>query len=96
MDRAARGMASRNRLTQPHSTSDAGIAARVEALFASGGAGAQAATAAPGPVTQHLTYHIHAAGASAEEVIRLIERKSRQAAGNGLFDRAPSTGPYGR
>jgi hypothetical protein len=47
-------------------------------------------------VTQHITYTIHAAGASAEEVIRLVERKSRQAAGNGLFDRAPSTGPYGR
>jgi len=96
MDRAARVMASRNRSTQPHSAPDAGIAARVEALFASGGAGAQASAAAAGPVTQHITYTIHAAGASAEEVIRLVERKSRQAAGNGLFDRAPATGPYGR
>jgi hypothetical protein len=96
MDRAARVMASRNRATQPRSALDAGIAARVEALFASGGTGAQPAAAAAGPVTQHITYTIHAAGASAEEVIRLVERKSRQAAGNGLFDRAPSTGPYGR
>jgi len=96
MGRAERVMASRNRATRPHSASDAGIAARVEALFATGGVGAQAATAAAGPVTQHITYTIHAAGASAEEVIRLVERKSRQAAGNGLFDRAPATGPYGR
>lgn len=96
MDRAARVMASRNRAAQPHSAPDAGIAAQVEALFASGGAGARASAAAAGPVTQHITYTIHAAGASAEDVIRLVERKSRQAAGNGLFDRAPSTGPYGR
>lgn len=96
MDRAARVMASRNRSTQPHSAPNADVAARVEALFASGGTRAQASAAAAGPVTQHITYTIHAAGASAEEVMRLVERKSRQAAGNGLFDRAPATGPYGR
>ncbi|AVO37403.1 phage tail tape measure protein [Pukyongiella litopenaei] len=73
----------------------AGRAAQVEALFARAAVPARAQSAA-NQVTQHITYTINAAGASAEDVIRLVERKSRMAAGNGLFDRAPATGPYGR
>lgn len=96
MKKAARAMGRQNRPAWPQRASDKGMAARVEALFASGGSGARAAAAATGQVTQNITYTIHAAGASAEEVIRLVERKSRLAAGNGLFDRMPSTGPYGR
>ncbi len=98
LDRAAHGVAARNRATEPHSAPDTatGNAARVAALFASPGPGPRAAAAAAGPVTQNITLTIHAAGASAEEIMRLIERKTRQAAGNGLFDRAPATGPYGR
>lgn len=95
MERAARVLASRDRATGRQPAADTGMAARVDALFAQAGGAAQAMPSA-NQVTQHITYTIHAAGASAEDVIRLVERKSRQAAGNGLFDRAPATGPYGR
>ena len=95
MERAARVLASRDRATGRQPAADTGMAARVDALFAQAGGASQAMPSA-NQVTQHITYTIHAAGASAEDVIRLVERKSRQAAGNGLFDRAPSTGPYGR
>lgn len=71
------------------------MSARVDALFSQARAPAQAASAAQ-QVVQNITYTINAAGASADDVIRLVERKARQAAGNGLFDRAPATGPYGR
>ncbi|PID95840.1 MAG: phage tail tape measure protein [Alphaproteobacteria bacterium] len=91
MERAARIHRSTGR--QPEA--DNGMAARVNALFAQT-AGAAQATPSTNQVTQNITYTIHAAGASAEEVIRLVERKSRHAAGNGLFDRAPAIGPYGR
>ena len=95
MERAARVLASRDRATGNQPAADSGMAARVDALFAQAGGAAQAMPSA-NQVTQHINYTIHAAGASAEDVIRLVERKSRQAAGNGLFDRAPATGPYGR
>ncbi len=95
MERAARVLASRDRATGRQPAAGTGMAARVDALFAQAGGAAQAMPST-NQVTQHITYTIHAAGASAEDVIRLVERKSRQAAGNGLFDRAPATGPYGR
>jgi hypothetical protein len=68
---------------------------RINALF-SRAAGAVRASSASNQVTQNISYTINAAGASADEIIRLIERKSRQAAGNGLYDRASAIGPYGR
>lgn len=75
---------------------DTGAAARIDALVGIGGTTSPRGAGAAQPVTQHITYTINAAGASAEEVIRLVERKSREAAGNGLFDRTPATGPFGR
>ncbi len=74
----------------------AGYASRVDALFTPGASGGRASSSMAQAVTQHISYTIHAAGASAEEIIRILERKSRQAAGGGLFDRAPATGLYGR
>jgi hypothetical protein len=47
-------------------------------------------------VVQHITNHIHAAGADAQELIRLLEERERRAAGNGLFDRTPALGEFGR
>jgi len=92
------GYASRIGSVMSSGTSGRG-GSRVNALL-SGGAGGAARPSAGGSiarqVTQNITYTINAAGASAEEVIRIIERKSRAAAGNGLFDRVPSTGLYGR
>ena len=71
----------------------AGFAERAASIGMPKGGGIEAAGQR---VVQNITYTINAAGASAEEVIRLIERKSHQAATNGLFDRVPATGPYGR
>ncbi|WP_299298125.1 hypothetical protein [uncultured Tateyamaria sp.] len=95
MDRASRLMSARNSAPARQQRAAAAMASRVDALIAPASAQAPAATTAA-PVTQHITYTINAPGASAAEVIRLIERKSRQAANNGLFDRTPTTGPYGR
>lgn len=89
------GFIAHNRaLRQMATTSDAPGRQRVEAIFT--GAKQQATAPAAPQVTQHITYTINAPGASADEVMRLIERKSRQAAGAGLYDRAPVTGAYGR
>ena len=95
MERASRVLASRDRAAERQPSAATGMASRVDALFAQA-AGAAQAMPSGNQVTQNITYTINAAGASAEDVIRLVERKSRQAAGNGLFDRVPATGLYGR
>lgn len=96
IERAARAKMARAQAAKSKATPNPAVEARVNALFSVESNAAKTAATAPATVTQHIEYTIHAAGASAEEVIRLIERKSRQAAGGGLFDRAPSTGPFGR
>lgn len=95
MERASRVLVSRDRASERQPAAATGMASRVDALFAQA-AGAAQAMPSSNQVTQNITYTINAAGASAEDVIRLVERKSRQAAENGLFDRAPATGPFGR
>ena len=50
---------------------------------------------AAGDVT-HNYYEINAAGADAQEVIRLLRVEERRNRGGQLFDRAPATGMHGR
>lgn len=69
---------------------------RVSNLFGGNGAARTAATTATSGVTQQMTIHINAAGASAAEVIAILDRRTRSAAQGGLFDRPPMSGPYGR
>lgn len=60
-----------------------------------GGMGTQQMAAAP--VTHNHTYTVNASGVSAAEVIAILDRRARQAAGAGLFDRVPNpTGVWGR
>lgn len=70
-------------------------AARVNALFSKSATPARGGSGS-GRVVQHISYTINAAGASAQEILRLVEEKARKAAGNGLYDRASAIGPYGR
>lgn len=69
---------------------------RMEAVFAQPAAAAPSAAPVAGPQTVTNQYTIHAAGADAREVIRLLRDEERRNSGNGLFDRAPTTGPFGR
>lgn len=69
---------------------------RVSNLFGGNGAARTAATTAASGVTQQMTIHINAAGASAAEVIAILDRRTRSAAQGGLYDRPPLPGPYGR
>lgn len=50
---------------------------------------------AGGQIIQHITNHVHTAGASADEIIRRLDERSRQAAGTRLYDRAPELGAFG-
>ncbi|WP_171178671.1 hypothetical protein [Ruegeria sp. HKCCD8929] len=70
-------------------------AAQVNALFSKSATPARGGGGS-GSVVQHITYTINAAGASAQEIMRLVDEKARKAAGNGLYDRASAIGPYGR
>ena len=74
----------------------AGMMARIEAVFSQ--TAAPALAAAPAQASQTVTNHytINAPGADAHEVLRLLKREEQRNAGNGLFDRAPATGPFGR
>ena len=73
-----------------------GMMARIEAVFSQ--TAAPALAAAPAQASQSVTNHytINAPGADAHEVLRLLKREEQRNAGNGLFDRAPATGPFGR
>ena len=73
-----------------------GMMARIEAVFSP--TAAPALAAAPAQASQTVTnyYTINAPGADAHEVLRLLKREEQRNAGNGLFDRAPATGPFGR
>jgi len=73
-----------------------GMMARIEAAFSQ--TAAPALAAAPAQASQTVTNHytINAPGADAHEVLRLLKREEQRNAGNGLFDRAPATGPFGR
>ncbi len=73
-----------------------GIGERIEAAFAQPAAPARSAAAGTGAQTITNHYTINAAGADAQEVIRLLRVEERRNSGNGLFDRAPTFGPFGR
>ena len=81
---------------QPRRPDVDGMMARIEAVFSQ--TAAPALAAAPAQASQTVTNHytINAPGADAREVLRLLKREEQRNAGNGLFDRAPATGPFGR
>lgn len=56
----------------------------------------QAASPSSAPTVINQTITINAQGASAAEVARELDRRSRLAASAALYDRAPAVGPYGR
>lgn len=56
----------------------------------------QAAPASAAATVINQTITINAQGASAAEVARELDRRSRLAASAALYDRAPAVGPYGR
>ncbi|MEY8099022.1 hypothetical protein AB9F29_16595 [Falsihalocynthiibacter sp. S25ZX9] len=70
------------------------MAARLSGM--GGRSGARSGGAPNQGVTQSITNHFHAAGVSASELLELAERKMRKQAQGGLYDRAPSSGPFGR
>jgi hypothetical protein len=60
------------------------------------GSGVPAVRGDGGGGAKSVVININAAGASAAEVIAMIERRTRTLVSGGLFDRVPATGPYGR
>jgi hypothetical protein len=98
LGRAARTNATRKNESHIETPLGAAATSRVQALFAAGGDGGAAPGVSGAPITQNITktYNINAASADAREVVRLLKQEERRERGNGLFDRAPSTGPYGR
>lgn len=69
---------------------------RVSSLFGNNGSARPTATNPTSGVTQQMTIHINAAGASAADVIAILDRRTRSAAQGALFDRPSLPGAYGR
>lgn len=69
---------------------------RVSNIFGNNGSARPTATNPTSGVTQQMTIHINAAGASAADVIAILDRRTRSAAQGALFDRPSLPGAYGR